>query len=38
MFTVKSCCGHYEIYLDRKFFCSADTIREAYHEIRAAKS
>lgn len=38
MFAVKSCHGHYEVYLDRQFFCSADTLREAYHEIEAARS
>lgn len=38
MFTVQYRRGHYEVYLDRQFFCSADTIREAYHEIEAARS
>lgn len=25
--------GHYEVYIDGKFFCSADTITEAIHEV-----
>lgn len=25
--------GHYEVYIDGKFFCSADTIAEAMHEV-----
>lgn len=26
--------GHYEVYIDGKFYCSADTMEEAVHEIR----
>ena len=25
--------GHYEVYIDGKFFCSADAITEAIHEV-----
>lgn len=25
--------GHYEVYIDVKFYCSADTITEAIHEV-----
>lgn len=25
--------GHYEVYIDGKFFCSADTMAEAVHEL-----
>lgn len=25
--------GHYEVYVDGKFFCSADTVTEAIHEV-----
>lgn len=25
--------GHYEVRIDGKFFCSADTVTEAIHEI-----
>ena len=25
--------GHYEVYIDGKFFCSADTMTEAIQEI-----
>lgn len=25
--------GHYEVYIDGKFFCSADTITEAIQEV-----
>ena len=26
--------GHYEVYIDGEFYCSADTMEEAVHEIR----
>ena len=26
--------GHYEVYIDGQFFCSADTIEEAENEIK----
>lgn len=26
-------CGHYEVYIGGKFFCSADTITEAIQEV-----
>lgn len=26
--------GHYEVYVDGKFYCSADTLAEAIKEIR----
>ena len=26
--------GHYEVYVDGKFFCSADTVLEAENEVR----
>lgn len=26
--------GHYDVYVDGKFYCSADTMEEAVHEIR----
>ena len=25
--------GHYEVYIDGKFYCSADTVTEAIHEV-----
>ena len=37
MFTVQYRRGHYEVFRDRQFYCSADTIREAWHEISAAR-
>lgn len=33
MFTIKSVYGHYEVYLNGKFYCSADTYGEAEKEI-----
>lgn len=38
MFTVHYSRGHYEVLYNRRFYCSADTLREAYHEIEAARS
>lgn len=26
--------GHYDVYIDGEFYCSADTMEEAAHEIR----
>ena len=26
--------GHYDVYIEGEFFCSADTMAEAVHEIR----
>ena len=26
--------GHYDVYVDGKFYCSADTMEEAVHEIK----
>ena len=28
--------GHYEVYIDGKFFCSADTEAEAENEVKGA--
>lgn len=25
--------GHYEVYIDGEFYCSADTMTEAIHEV-----
>ena len=29
--------GHYEVYIDGRFYCSADTILEAIHEVETYK-
>ena len=36
-YTLRYVNGHYEIYLDREFICSADTWTEAYNEISAMR-
>lgn len=36
-YTLRYVNGHYEIYLDREFVCSADTWTEAYNEISAMR-
>ena len=35
MFEIKPVKGHYEVYLDGKFFCSADTRPEAESEVKS---
>lgn len=32
-YDVKNVNGHYEIYINGKFYCSADTVSEAANEI-----
>lgn len=32
-YKIVNVCGHYEVYLDGKFYCSADTPEEAAKEI-----
>lgn len=32
-YEIRAVYGHYEIYIDNKFFCSADTYLEAKMEI-----
>lgn len=33
MYEIKSTNGHYELYVNGKFYCSADTFTEAAQEI-----
>ena len=37
MFEIKPVKGHYELYIDGKFYCSADTETEAEMEIKFYK-
>ena len=34
-YEIKSVYGHYEVYINGKFYCSADSIAEAEMEIKA---
>lgn len=31
---IKSVRGHFEVYIDGKFYCSADTIKEVTYELK----
>ena len=33
MYEIKSSYGHYEVYIDGKFYCSADNMHEAAKEV-----
>lgn len=30
--------GHYDVYIEGEFFCSADTMAEAVHEVKSGYS
>ena len=36
-YTIKPNKGHYEVYINGKFYCTADTIKEANQEVKKYK-
>lgn len=32
-YEIKNVCGHYEVYVNGRWFCSADTTQEAIREL-----